>query len=129
MAIRKLEHVGIMVENLERSIAFYSDVLGMTLRDTLIHTDPTITLAFLSFPDSKETEVELIHGYRSDLPKEGVVHHLAFAVDNIEEEIERLKQSNVVFIDKEITTLPNGSRYIFFHGPDQESIELFESAK
>jgi lactoylglutathione lyase len=116
-----------MVSNLERSIAFYRDVLGMKLRGTLVHSNPSITLAFLSFPNSSETEVELIHGYNSNLPKEGVVHHLAFAVDNIEMEIERLKQLEVPFADEEITILPNGAKYIFFYGPDRESIELFES--
>jgi lactoylglutathione lyase len=129
MAIKKLEHVGIMVENLERSIAFYCDVLQMTLRGTLVHANPAITLAFLSFSDSTETEVELIHGYKNDLSKEGVVHHLAFAVDNIEEEIERLKQINIMFADEEITTLPNGDKYIFFYGPDHESIEFYQLAE
>ncbi|MCH5585439.1 VOC family protein [Shimazuella sp. AN120528] len=129
MAIQKLEHVGIMVQDLEQSIAFYRDVIGMEIRGTLVHTDPSITLVFLSFPSSSETEVELIHGYKNDLPKEGVVHHLAFAVDNIEKEIERLKQLNVPFADEEITILPNGAKYIFFYGPDKESLELFESPK
>lgn len=127
MAIRKLEHVGIMVKNIERSIAFYQEVIGMELRGTLVHTNPNITLAFLSFPHSSETEVELIHGYNSELPKEGVVHHLAFAVDNIEMEMERLKLLEVPFADEDITILPNGAKYIFFYGPDKEFIELFES--
>src|ERR671916_1331197 len=120
MAIKKLEHVGIMVANLEKSIAFYRDIIGMEFRGTLVHTDPSITLAFLSFPDSSQTEVELIHGYQNDLPKEGVVHHLALTVDHIETEIDRLKQLDVTFQDKEITVLPNGAKYIFFYGPDNE---------
>jgi lactoylglutathione lyase len=128
MAIKKLEHVGIMVADLEKSIGFYRDAIGMELRGTLVHTNPSITLAFLSFPNSSQTEVELIYGYQSNLPKEGVVHHLAFTVDHMETEIERLKQLDVTFQDKEITILPNGAKYIFFYGPDNESIELFEPA-
>lgn len=129
MAIKKIEHVGLMVKDLDASIAFYTEVIGMEFRGKLVHTNPAITLAFLAFPQSSQTELELIHGYNSNLPAEGKVHHLAFAVDNLEKEIERLKQLNVPFIDQEITTLPNGSRYIFFQGPDGESLELFESAR
>jgi lactoylglutathione lyase len=126
MAIKKIEHVGIMVKNLETSIAFYRDVIGMELRDTLVHTNGVIRLAFLSFKGSEETELELIEGYNDQLPLEGKVHHIAFAVDNVEEEVERLRTHDVKWIDEGITTLPNGSRYMFFHGPDGEWIEVFE---
>ncbi|MGZ4031223.1 MAG: VOC family protein [Tumebacillaceae bacterium] len=129
MAIKKIEHVGVMVKNLETSIAFYSEVIGMEHRGTLLHTDGVIRLAFMGFADSKETEVELIEGYNSGLPTEGKVHHLAFTVDKLEPEVERLRALQVTFIDKDITTLPNGSRYIFFEGPDGEWIELFESTR
>ena len=40
-----------------------------------------------------------------------------------------LALGTVRFIDEEITTLPNGSRYIFFHGPDGEWIEIFQSTR
>lgn len=129
MAIKKLEHVGLMVKNLEASIAFYTEVIGMELKGKLAHTNGVITLAFLGFPESTETELELIFGYNDSLPVEGKVHHLAFAVDNLEAEIDRLKQLDVTFIDQEITTLPNGSRYMFFTGPDGEWLELFESTR
>ncbi|MGG1658121.1 VOC family protein [Brevibacillus sp. NRS-1366] len=129
MAIKKLEHVGVMVKDLDTSIAFYTEVIGMECLGKLVHTNPAITLAFLGFAGSKETELELIQGYNDTLPGEGVVHHLAFAVGNLDEEIKRLKQLNVIFIDTEITTLPNGSRYIFFKGPDGEWLELFESTR
>lgn len=129
MAIRKLEHVGIQVRDLQTSIAFYRDVLGMELRGTLDHTNGIIKLAFLSFPNAGETEVELIEGYNPDLPTEGKVHHIALTVDDIEAEIERLNGLQVEWIDEEITTLPNGTRYKFFKGPDGEWIELFETTR
>lgn len=129
MAIKKLEHVGLMVKDLDASIAFYTKVIGMECLGKLVHTDPSITLAFLGFAGSSETELELIQGYSDTLPEEGKVHHLAFAVDKLDEEIERLKQLDILFIDKDITVLPNGSRYIFFKGPDGEWLELFESTR
>lgn len=129
MAIKKIEHVGVMVKDIEASITFYKEVLGMELLGMLDHPNPNIKLAFLGFHGAKETELELIQGYNDQLPQEGKVHHIAFTVDDIEKEVQRLKQLEVEvkFIDKEITTLPNGSRYIFFYGPDGEWIELFQS--
>ncbi|KMJ59540.1 glyoxalase [Bacillus sp. LL01] len=127
MAIKRLEHVGIMVRNIEASIEFYKKILGFSLKGQLDHPNGTIKLAFLGFNDSDETELELIQGYNDHLPAEGKVHHIALTVDDVEVEYERLKQLNVTFIEQEITTLPNGARYIFFSGPDGEWIELFET--
>lgn len=129
MAIKRLEHVGIMVRDIKASIAFYTDVLGFSLKGELDHPNGTIKLAFLGFNESDETELELIQGYNSQLPAEGKVHHIALTVDDVEVEYERLKQLDVTFLEQEITTLPNGARYIFFSGPDGEWIELFETAE
>lgn len=128
MAVRKIEHIGIMVKDLEASIAFYRDVIGLELIGTLTHTNGVIRLAFLGAPGAKETQVELIHGYNDKLPEEGKVHHIAFTVDDIEAEIERVRKLGVQFIDSEITMLPNGAKYMFFRGPDGEWIEFFKPA-
>lgn len=128
MAVRKIEHVGVMVKNMETSIAFYRDVVGLELLGTLLHGNGTIKLAFLGSPGAAETQVELVEGYNDSLPAEGKVHHLAFTVDNLEAEIERIDKLGVTFIDPDITTLPNGARYRFFYGPDGEWLELFEPA-
>lgn len=75
--------------------------------------------------ESKETILELIEGYNSSLPAEGKVHHICFKVDSLEDEIERLKKHAVTFLlGEEIETLPDGTRYIFFAGPDGEWIEF-----
>lgn len=125
--IRKIEHVGIQTKNLERSISFYTEILGFRLIRRLNHPNGKVKLAFLGLGESPETELELLEGYNDSLPVEGKVHHLALNVDNIEAEKERLVAAGVTFIEKEITILPNGSRYIFFEGADGEWIELFET--
>jgi lactoylglutathione lyase len=130
MARKKIEHIGIMVSDLNQSIRFYREVVGLVLKDTLLHTNGVIQLAFLGFDQSDETEVELIQGYNDKLPQEGKVHHIAFAVDDVEEEFARIQSlQQVQLIDSEIITLPNGSRYFFFHGPDGEWIEFFQSTR
>lgn len=129
MAVRKIEHVGVMVSSLESSIPFYVEVLGMRHLETITHTNGVIRLAFLAFPDNQETEVELIEGYTGSVAPEGRVHHIAFNVDDIEAEYARIRGLQVAGLDDQITTLPNGSRYFFFHGPDGESVELFQSTR
>ncbi|UJF32715.1 VOC family protein [Paenibacillus hexagrammi] len=129
MAVKKMEHVGIMVANLEASIRFYEEVIGLKHKGTLLHTNGVIRLAFLGFDVHGETEVELIEGYNANLPQEGKVHHLAFTVDHIDEEYARIQGLGVEQLDEQLTTLPNGSRYFFFNGLDGERIEFFESTR
>jgi lactoylglutathione lyase len=126
MTRRKIDHVGIMVKDMERAIQFYQEVVGMELKGRLAHPDMSISLAFLGFGGSDETELELIQGYNDNLPEEGKVHHFAVTVDDIEAEFERIKQLNVPLIDEEIVTLPNGYRYFFFRGPEGEWVEFFK---
>jgi lactoylglutathione lyase len=128
MTVKKIEHVGVMVRDINMSIEFYEKVVGLQLLHTLTHTDPSIKLAFLGFHEDDQTVIELIQGYNDQLPSEGKVHHIAFTVESLESEIARLKRLEVTFIDNDITTLPNGDRYIFFEGLDREWIEFYEPA-
>ncbi|MGG3521841.1 VOC family protein [Bacillus pseudomycoides] len=121
MPVRRIEHVGIMVANLETSLSFYEEVIGLKLIKRMGHPDPNLKLAFLGVEESQETILELIEGYNPSLPAEGKVHHICFKVDSLEDEIERLKKLGVTFLlTEEIETLPDGTRYIFFSGPDGE---------
>lgn len=128
MAVRKIEHVGIMVTNMERSIAFYQSVVGLELLGKLMHTNGIIELAFLGAPGANETQIELIGGYPGQLADEARVHHIAFTVDDLEAETERVAALNVTFLEDASTTLPNGASYRFFYGPDGERIEFFQPA-
>jgi lactoylglutathione lyase len=126
MAGKKIDHVGVMVKDLDTSITFYQDVVGMVVNDKFTIESGTKTLAFLGFTGSDETELELIYGTHEGFPTEGVVNHIAFTVDNIEEEFERLTGLAVRFIYPEIATLPNGYRNFFVYGPDAEKVEFFQ---
>ncbi|WHY66125.1 VOC family protein [Neobacillus sp. SuZ13] len=126
MAVKKMDHVGVMVNDLDASLRFYQEIVGLALKDRFTIANGTITLAFLGFQSSDETELELVYGGNGDLPAEGKVNHVAFLVDDIEEEFDRLKGVNVVFISDEIVTLPNGYRNFFVQGPDGEKVEFFQ---
>jgi lactoylglutathione lyase len=126
MTIKKLEHVGVMVSDLEVSIDFYENVLGLDLLDRFAANETT-GLAFLGDRASGQVIVELICGKDNRFPDEGKVHHIAFTVDHIEEEMERLRKLKVHFTSDEFSILANGNKYIFFKGPDGETLELFQS--
>lgn len=126
MTRRRLDHVGIVVRDMEKTLAFYTEVVGLELKGRLTHTNGVIELAFLGFHGQDETEVELVQGYSDSLPAEGTVHHFAVSTDNIEEEYERVRALDLPYLDEEIVTLPNGHRYFFIHGPEGENIEFFQ---
>jgi lactoylglutathione lyase len=125
MAVKKMDHVGVMVSDLEDSLTFYQIVVGMELKDQFTIANGSRTLAFLGFNGTDETELELVYGGNPDLPTEGKVNHIAFLVDDIEEEFKRLQGLDIVFISDEIVTLPNGYRNFFVQGPDGEKVEFF----
>ncbi|MEH7439052.1 VOC family protein [Neobacillus drentensis] len=126
MAVKKMDHVGVYVNNLEKALTFYQDVVGLDLKDRFTIANGDVTLAFLGFNGSDETELELVYGGNPNLPNEGKVNHIAFLVDDINEEYERLKGLDVSFIRDEVGTLPNGYRNFFVHGPDGEKVEFFQ---
>jgi len=128
MAIKKFEHVGVMVKDLETSLEFYQNILGLDLLDQF-NASPEVVLAFLGDKNSGQVYIELVSGRTDDSADDGKVNHIAFTVDNIDEEVDRLRSLNVAFFQDEILEIKGKSRYIFFKGPDGEKLELFEPAK
>ena len=126
MPAKKMDHVGVYVNNLEASLSFYQEVVGMEVKDQFTIANGALTLAFLGFNGSNETELELVYGGNPNLPEEGKVNHIAFLVDDIEEEFNRLKGLDVAFISEAVDTLPNGYRNFFVNGPDGEKVEFFK---
>ena len=126
MAVKKMDHVGVFVKDLDASLSFYQEIVGMDLKDQFTIANGALTLAFLGFNGSDETELELVYGGNPDLPEEGKVNHIAFLVDDIEVEFNRLKGLDVSFISEDVDTLPNGYRNFFVNGPDGEKVEFFQ---
>jgi len=128
--IKGIAHIGIPVTDVEKSKAFYQDVLGMEiLHENILKTDEEdIPLCFLKKGDMV---LELYHVPSATTPKtDGAVDHIAFRVKDLETVKEALKEKGIEFIDDEIATceylFDNGSRWILFYGPDKEKIELNE---
>src|SRR5690606_8727783 len=122
-----LEHIGIRTDDMDRSIQFYTEVLGMKLVER-VPLDETTELAFLSFPGQEDVQVELIARSIEGMAVEGLVNHLALTVEDIDAVINKLKQHGVVISDEWPKTILDGRKIAFFNGPSGEKLELFQKA-
>lgn len=119
MKVMKVDHIGIAVKNLDETIKFYTDVLGLDLQDTEIVEEQKVKVAFLPIGD---TEVELLESTAVDGPiakyiernGEGV-QHLAFRVENIEEAIAEMKDKGMRMIDEMPRYGAGGAKIAFMH--------------
>ncbi len=132
MKALKLDHVGIAVKNLDETLKFYTDVLGLDLAETEIVEEQKVKVAFLPIGD---TEVELLESTSEDGPiaryiersGEGV-QHLAFRVENIEEAIADMQSKGMRMIDEMPRYGAGGAKIAFMHPKDSYRvlIELCE---
>ncbi len=122
--LRKIEHVGIQVRDLDRSIKFYTEILGLSLRKR-VRMNETTELAFLPLGES---EIELIcKTTEYTFAKEGIVNHLTFTVDDVAGILDHLRKHKVELIHEQPLFLEKlGVRIAFFWGPDGEKLELFD---
>jgi len=121
--ITKAEHIGIMVTDLDRSIAFYQDILGLKLRQRTT----TATGTNIAFFQVGNVEIELVAGSANGYhPGDGIVNHLAFTVSDLDAMIEHLKAHQVETISPKPIPVWEGMRVFFFRGPDGEKLELCE---
>ncbi len=124
MKVTKLLHTRMRVSDMDETIKFYTDVLGLQVVER--KTSPRGShLAFLAAPNSEEL-IELC-----SFPASGGVRvqedlvHLAFQVDNLDETIRALGAKQVKITDGPTRT-SSGSRFIFIDAPDGYEIELIE---
>jgi lactoylglutathione lyase len=125
--IRKLLHTRYRVNDLEKTVKFYRDVLG--LAEESRHKSPRGSeLVFMKAPESEEL-IELCH-----YPSSGPVQvqpdltHLAFEVDNLEEFARELEKKGVKLSDGP-TKSSSGSVFAFVDAPEGYEIELIQRGK
>jgi methylmalonyl-CoA/ethylmalonyl-CoA epimerase len=117
--VKKVDHIGIAVKNLEETLKFYQDVMGMDLAGTEIVEEQHVRVAFLPIGD---TEIELLESTDPEGPiaryidKKGEgVQHIAYKVDNIEEAIAEMKAKGVRMIDEKPRYGAGGAKIAFCH--------------
>ena len=104
MKISHIEHIGIAVPNLEEAIKYYENVLGLKCYKQEVVEDQKVTTAFFKVGDTK---IELLEATCPEstiakfIENKGIgIHHMALAVEGIEEQLADAEAQGIRLIDK-----------------------------
>ena len=139
--LKKINHVNIVVSNLEETKAFFvqlgfevgdeSELSGEWISSIVGLSDVSARYVTLSLPGT-ETNLELIE-YTSppsekdpnmDKANQIGFRHIAFEVNNIDNEVHRLKEKGIKFLSVIHTYPKKGKRLVYLWGPDRILLEL-----
>ena len=130
--IKSINHVAVVVDDMERSLLFWRDALGIELRELREVPAENSQIAFLPLSGS---EVELVRPTNDDsgiakyLGKRGPgMHHLCLEVDDLAGMLAKLKSKGIRLINEKPREASDGKRYAFVH-PESTSgvlVELYE---
>jgi methylmalonyl-CoA/ethylmalonyl-CoA epimerase len=133
--VKRIDHVAIVVDDIEAALGFWRDGLGMEVTHVEDVPDQESVVAFLPTGDS---EVELVKPSTADsgvsrfLARRGPgIHHICFEVDDLELYIRRLQEQGVRLINTEPVVGTAGKRIAFVH-PDSTHgvlVELYELSR
>jgi methylmalonyl-CoA/ethylmalonyl-CoA epimerase len=117
--VTRINHIAILVNDMEGSLAFWRDALGLDL--TAIQDNP-VELAEIAFMPAGDSEVELVRPTTGDsglaryLEKRGPgMHHICLEVDDIDGMLAQLKEIGVQLINDTARTGEDGRKYAFIH--------------
>ena len=118
----KYLHTMVRVADLDNSLDFYCEKLGLRELRRCDNEGGRFTLVFLAAPGDDDAQVELTYNWDPEEYDEGRnFGHLAYAVDNIYESCQRLMDGGVT-----INRPPHDGRMAFVRSPDNISIELLQ---
>lgn len=133
--IQKIEHIGIAVKNLEASNALFKKLFDKAhYKIEAVESEGVSTSFFML----GETKIELVAATSENsaiarfIEKKGEgIHHIAYAVDNIEKEMERLKSEGFEFINQVAKDGADNKRICFLHPKSTNGVlvELCEEKK
>lgn len=119
MKISHIEHIGIAVKNLDEAIPYYENVLGLKCYNIEEVKDQKVKTAFFMVG---QTKIELLESTDAEGPigkfieKKGEgIHHIAFAVDKIEDQLKHAEEKGVNLIDKAPRKGAEGLDIAFIH--------------
>jgi methylmalonyl-CoA/ethylmalonyl-CoA epimerase len=119
MKTSHIEHIGIAVSNLSESIRYYEDIMGLKCYKTEVVPDQKVRTAFFR---CGETKIELLESTDPESPvakfieKRGEgIHHIAFAVNDIEKRLKEAESAGVKLIDSSPRKGADGLQIAFLH--------------
>ena len=117
--MKKIEHLGIAVANLQDSITMFEKLLNTTCYKTEEVVSEGVRTAFFQVGESK---IELLEATNPDSPiakfiakQSGGIHHIAFEVEDIESEMKRLKALDFILIQESPKEGADNKRIAFLH--------------
>lgn len=138
--VKSMNHVGLSVANLENSVKFYTEVLGMEIEYRAYHEGKPISevvgvehaVLRICMVMKGECKIELIE-YDTRLETRdhkkqngpGLIH-ISFEVDDVDEIYKKIRSLGYEFYSSPMITRPNGPKICYFKGPDSVIIELYE---
>jgi methylmalonyl-CoA epimerase len=129
MNFRKVDHIAIAVENLDRAVETYAAVLGLEVQHREYIEDYGVEIATLDIGD---TAIELLEGKSETSPIRKFVetrgpglHHAAFVVDDIRKTRDTLRAEGVKLIDEKPRRGKDNSLVAFIHPKSTERV-LYE---
>jgi len=133
---RRIDHVAIIVRNIEQALAFYRDILGIIPGEIRDVPTEQVRIAFLPLGGPSGTEIELIEPISPDsslakfLEKRGEgLHHICLEVDDIEVALQEMQERGAPVLDQQPRFAAEG-RAIFVHpkGTNGVLLELLEKS-
>jgi len=133
--IKKIDHIGVVVNDIEEALQVYQQALGLTLAKIQDRPDQAVRIAFLPIGES---EIELVQPVTGDsgvarfLQKRGEgIHHICLEVDDIEQALANLQERGLQLIDETPRTGFQGEKFAFIHPKSTHGvlIELYEYPK
>ena len=119
----KYLHTMVRVNDIDKSLKFYCDLLGLTELRRIDNEGGRFTLVFLAAPGDETAQVELTHNWDpEDLDGGRNFGHLAYRVDNIYDVCKRLQDGGVT-----INRPPRDGYMAFVRSPDNISVELLQN--
>lgn len=134
VAVNKINHIAVVVNDIEKSLAFWQDALGMELHEV---RDVPVEASRVAFLPLAGAEIELVQptseesGIAKYLAKRGPgMHHLCLEVDDVAAMLAQLKTKNIRLINDEPRSGADGRKYAFIH-PESTGgvlVELYQLA-
>jgi methylmalonyl-CoA/ethylmalonyl-CoA epimerase len=130
--VLRIDHIAVLVDDLEKTLSFWRDGLGMELSHV---EDVPAEKSMVAFLPVGGSEVELVKptsddsGLRRYLEKRGPgMHHICLEVDDIQGMLERLKAAGVQLINETPLTGSGGKQYAFVHPKSANGVmvELYQ---
>ena len=125
----RMLHTMLRVGNMDKSVKFYTEVMGMQLLRTTDRPDQKYSLAFVGYDtEDKQAVIELTYNYGTDKYDLGTAFgHTAFAVDDVYKTCEQVKAKGGT-VTREAGPVKGGTTVIaFVQDPDGYKIELIQS--